>query len=113
MKKYILSALLCLITLFVSSQENTDRRIAIKFRNASILPKKVAIISYEPNANGNGTTIAVLLPFCSKKMRFKAGTKIYIATPDQVNIVMGGKRIDNETPYLIVKKENKGKTFLL
>jgi hypothetical protein len=113
MKKYILSALLCLVTLFVSSQENNNRRIAIKFRNASVLPKKIAFISYEPNATGNGTTIAVLMPFCSKKMRFKPGTKIYIATPDQVNTVMGGKRIDNDTPFLIVKKENRGKTFLL
>jgi hypothetical protein len=113
MKKYILSALLCLITLFVFSQENSEKRIAIKFRNASLLPKKVAFISYEPNAIGNGTTIAVLMPFCSKRFRFKIGTKIYLANPEQVNRVMGGKRIDNETPYLIVKKENKGKTFLL
>jgi hypothetical protein len=113
MKKYILSALLCLITLFVFSQENSEKRIAIKFRNASLLPKKVAFISYEPNAIGNGTTIAVLMPFCSKRFRFKIGTKIYLANPEQVNRVMGGKRIDNETPYLIVKKENRKQPLIL
>ncbi len=111
MKKYILGFIISLVTLFALAQEDSSKRITIKFRNASVLPKKMVFISYEPNTTGNSTTISVLMPFCSKRFRFKQGTKLYIANSEQVNTVMGGKRIDNETPFLIVKKENKGKTF--
>jgi hypothetical protein len=111
MKKYILSLVISLVALVALAQADSNKRIGVKFRNATILPKKIVFISYEPNTTGNNTTISVLMPFCSKRFRFKQGTKIYIANAEQVNKVMGGKRIDNETPFLIVKKENRGKTL--
>ena len=114
MKKHLLFALLFSLTsLLAFAQQHSEDLIAVKIKNASLWPKKVSLISYQPGETGNGTQIFLLTPGFGKKFRFKEGTKIYIANPDQVGTVMGGNRIDGEKPFLIVQKTDAGKVFKL
>ncbi|MCX6216849.1 hypothetical protein [Spirosoma sp.] len=85
--------------------------VMVRFRNNSLIPRKVMLISYKPDEAGNGTQGIMLLPYSSTTQTFPVGTKVYFADSEQVDIVMSGKRIDEDTPFLTVRKENKGKTF--
>ena len=85
--------------------------VGFRLRNNSLLPKKVALISYEPGQDGNSTNIFMMGPYASSTRLFPIGTKIYLADNQQVDVVMSGKRIDNGKPFLTVKKEDAGQTF--
>ena len=86
--------------------------VSIRLHNAGILPRKVALISYEPGEPGNSTNIFTMAPLVGiNSFRFPVGTKLYIADNEQVNTVMSGKRIDNGTPFLTVKASDAGKSF--
>ncbi len=88
------------------------KTVAISLKNSSLLPRKIALISYEPGETGNSTNIFVLAPVVgSKTFRFPAGTRLYVADDDQVNTVMSGKRIDSGKPFLTVRPEDAGKSF--
>lgn len=87
----------------------TKRTVVIRLRNTSWLPKKVTLISYEPGETGNSTRIFVMNPKGTTSVRFLVGTKLYMASNEQVDVVMSGKRIDNDKPFLTVKAEDKGR----
>jgi len=87
--------------------------ISFQLKNNSLMPTKVTIISYRQDVKGNGTTGYFLGPYGSKTYRFPEGTKIYIANNEQVNTVMSGAKISDQLPFLIVKKEDDGKSFNL
>lgn len=89
----------------------TKKNVTIRLRNPSLLPQKVALISYEPGETGNGTTIFMMGPKGIRSFRFPVGTKLYTADSEQVDVVMSGKRIDNGKPLLTVKAEDAGKAF--
>jgi hypothetical protein len=88
-----------------------DRKITVRLRNSSLLPRKITLISYEPGTIGNGTTGCMLAPKGTKAFRFPIGTKLYIADSEQVDVVMSGKRIDNGKAFLVVKAEDAGQSF--
>jgi hypothetical protein len=85
--------------------------VRFKLKNNSILPVKITLISYRPDEPGNGTTGFLLASYGSKAFTFPEGTKIYLADNEQVNTVMSGAKISDQQPFLIVKKEDAGKTF--
>ncbi len=80
-------------------------------KNNSMLPAKISLISYNPYEKGNGTIQFMLIPLGSKSFKFPEGTKIYLANNDQVNTVMSGEKIADQPPFLIVKKEDEGRSF--
>ncbi|RYF52566.1 MAG: hypothetical protein EOO39_42105, partial [Cytophagaceae bacterium] len=85
--------------------------VTVRFRNNSLLPHKVMIITYRPDETGNGTQGIMLMPKGSTTQKLPIGTKVYFADDKQVDIVMSGQRIDGSKPFLIVKKEDRGKTI--
>ena len=95
--------------------QSTDKPIAalIRFRikNNSMLPEKVSLIYYRPDERGNATMIFTLSPLGRKSLQFPEGTKLYLASNEQVNTVMNGAKISDQPPFLIVKKEDDGKSF--
>lgn len=102
--------------LFYNPNLATDKKAPLEFvrfklRNNSVLPTKVSVISYRPDEKGNGTTAFVMLPYGTRTYRFPVGTKIYLATQEQVNTVMSGTKISDQPPFLQVKKEDNNKTF--
>jgi hypothetical protein len=96
-----------------SEQKNASGEMVRFFiQNNSLLPRKLAIISYEPKDNGsNGTQIVMYAPFGKKSFRFPVGTRVYAATSDQVNVVMGGNSIRTDEPLLTVTTAARSKTF--
>jgi Putative auto-transporter adhesin, head GIN domain len=86
--------------------------VRFKLRNNSVLPTKLSVISYRPDEKGNGTTAFVMLPYGTRTYRFPVGTKIYLATQEQVNTVMSGAKISDQPPFLQVKKEDNNKTLI-
>jgi hypothetical protein len=94
------------------AQTGTSPMIKIKLQNSSLLPKRVTIITYQPGDSGNATEQVTVLPKSKKERTYREGTKLYLADSRQVDVVMSGKRIDQNKPFLVVKKEDAGKTFV-
>jgi hypothetical protein len=85
--------------------------ISFKIKNNNALPKKITLVSYRPDRVGNGTNSFTLITLGIKNLRFPVGTKIYLASSEQVNTVMSGAKISDQVPFLIVKAEDDGKIF--
>jgi hypothetical protein len=104
--KKILIALTLLIFVYgnTAAQSAEETLVNFKLKNSSLLPKKVTIVSYQPGDSGNGTEQITMLPKASKQLTYRTGTRIYVATSEQVGRVMSGKRIDEDKPFLVVKK---------
>lgn len=86
----------------ISTTVNDSTNIDFFVKNNSLVPKKVIFISYSPNKEGNQTLVKWFLPFQKKTMSFPIGSKIYIATSEQIETVMDGKSITNEEPFITV-----------
>jgi Putative auto-transporter adhesin, head GIN domain len=95
----------------VTDRKETAEIVRFRLRNNSVLPAKLTVISYRPDEKGNGTTAFVIMPYGIKSYRFPVGTKIYLATQEQVNTVMSGAKISDQPPFLQIKKEDNNKTF--
>lgn len=87
--------------------------IRVRFRNNSLLPRKIMLISYRPDEPGNGTQGFMLLPGGVARPSFPVGTKIYFADDGQVDVVMSGKRIDTQKPFMVIRKEDSEKIINL
>ncbi len=96
---------------FLSAQTTKNKLINFYLKNATLLPKKVTIISYSPGVAGNGTNGYILFPGVKKSLSYTVGTKLYIANSKQVGVVMSGNRIDKDQPFLVVSDRNANKTF--
>jgi hypothetical protein len=96
-----------------SHASSNETKVAFKLHNTSFLPKRIALISYEPGKGGNGTSIFPIAPKGNAQFTFPVGTKLYIANSEQVDIVMSGKRIDNGKPFHVVRQEDAGKVINL
>ena len=111
----MLSALLLFtINCFCNAQTSESSKVVLvsfKLKNNNLLPTKITMITYRPNENGNGTTGFFVGPYGTKTYQFPEGTKIYLANSDQVNTVMSGAKICDQPPFLVVKKEDEGKSF--
>jgi len=92
-------------------EEEKATLISFKIKNKSALPEKVTLVSYRPDIEGNGTNFFVLVPLGIKILKFPVGTKLYLASNEQVNTVMSGAKISDQTPFLVVKAEDAGKVF--
>jgi hypothetical protein len=106
-----MAAFLVSFTTVSQSPSTTSGDITFKLRNNSLFPAKVSVISYRPDEKGNGTTAFVVMPYGTKTYKFPIGTKIYLANQKQVNTVMSGTKISDQSPFLTVKKEDNNKTF--
>ena len=111
--KFLLLTLLMLIAVAGFTQQAAQKLVKITFKNSSWLPKKFSLISYSPGETGNSTYAYWLLPGFTKTITYSVGTKVYVSTQKQVGIVMSGKRIDNDTPFLIVKESDNEKIISL
>ena len=112
MRRIFLTILFLTCLKVVSNAQNTQpATVTVKLKNSSFLPKKVTIITYQPGDTGNGTEQVTMMPKAAKTLSYQEGTRIYLADAKQVGVVMSGKRIDKEKPFLVVKKEDAGKTF--
>jgi hypothetical protein len=98
-----------LTTMTCYSQDKSG--IKFKFKNNSIFPKKLTLISYTPGDSGNGTQGFWMWPGGTRDFSFREGTKLYIANQKQVDRVMGGNRIDNQKPFLVVTKETTNQMY--
>ncbi|GAB4024539.1 hypothetical protein [Spirosoma gilvum] len=92
----------------VSPLANED--LLVRFRNNSLLPHKVAIITYKPGETGNGTQIVTIGPYASIKQQLPVGTRVYFADDSQVNLVMSGQPLTGK-PSRVVSKDDNRKTF--
>ncbi len=115
MKKIILlfALLTAIFTTAVFAQSKSDKMVTLYFKNINFYPKKFTLISYAPNETGNGTNGYFIFPGFKKTVNYKVGTKIYLASDEQVGVVMSGKRIDAENPFLVVAETDQNKTFSL
>ena len=90
---------------------NDIQQVQIFLVNKTILPKKRTFIIYRPNIPGNSTQVKWFLPFERWKICLPEGSKVYIASKQEIETVMQGSRIDDQPPFLEVKKENQKEKF--
>ena len=95
----------------VTKPTGEPTNVTVLLRNNSFLPRRIALITYRPDEAGNGTTIAILWPLGVRKVNVPPGTKLYIANPKQVDLVMSGKRIDQHKPFLTVRQADNFHIF--
>lgn len=99
-------------TLLTKPEKTTNASnslVIIRFRNNSLMPRKVSLITYRPSEAGNETQIMMLMPMGNTKQELPVGTKVYFADEKQVDVVMSGQRIDGSKPFLVVQKSDAGK----
>ncbi len=115
MKKSIqlLALLMALFSTTVFAQPKSDKMVTLYFKNSNFYPKKFTLVSYTPNETGNGTNGYFIFPGFKKIVTYKVGTKIYLASDEQVGVVMSGKRIDADKPFLVVAETDQNKTYSL
>ncbi len=92
---------LLIVLLLSAAAWSQEANIQFRLKNNSWLPHKYTLIGYEPNASWNSTQTFFLLPGTSKQLRFPVGTRLYLASQQQVNTVMGGGRL-NTPPWHVV-----------
>jgi hypothetical protein len=113
MKLLILAGIL--IFYFANGVQNMapEKNIKIKLQNNSASIYKLALISFAPGQEGNGTRISTMLPFMIKEYSFPVGTALFFANKEQVNFTMSGKNVyqRGDKPDLLVKEADAGKVF--
>jgi hypothetical protein len=95
---------------FANKKPDSNREVAVRFRNNSLWFRKVAIITYRPGETGNGTDVIWVVPFAVVRRQFPVGTRVYLADDAEVQTVMSGKRLTG-TPFLTVAAADAGQTF--
>jgi hypothetical protein len=108
---FIITSFVVLLSVISFAQQSNDLFVTIKVKNSSWFPKKCTLVSYTPGDEGNGTVSYWLLPLSTKELKYKEGTRLYVANQKQVDAVMSGSSIDNGKPFLTVKKEDNSQTF--
>lgn len=111
--KTILLAGNLLLAVDLYAQKTTPAQVVVYPKNTALIPKKFSLITYAPSEIGNGTVTKYFMPGKKATFTFEEGIKLYSASNDQVATVMSGQGIDKEKPFLVVKKGDAGKTFLL
>ncbi|RDC65613.1 hypothetical protein [Adhaeribacter pallidiroseus] len=111
--KTVLFAGCLLLATDLYAQKTTLAPVVIYLKNTALLPKKFNLISYAPSEAGNTAVSQYFMPGKEQAFTFEEGTKLYLASNEQVATVMSGQRIDKEKPFLVVKKSDAGKTFSL
>jgi len=82
-------------------------------KNNSLLPKRITFIIYQPQQEGNNTIVKWFLPFQRVKFNLPVESKIYVATDSQVDVVMQGRRIDSDQPFMRVDEKISNATLPL
>ena len=95
------------------SSASTQARLAppngvVKFylRNNRGWFRSVTIISYPPQSSEGRVESRTLIPWQKMEVNFPVGTKIYIATQDQIQLFKEGKDIRNFPPSLTVRPDD-------
>ncbi|MFD2571057.1 GIN domain-containing protein [Spirosoma soli] len=93
----------------VSEARSDQKLVSIRFKNNSALPRTFTLISYAPGEEGNETNGFTLAPYANRQKQYPVGTTVYVATKDQVGVVMSGKRLSGK-PFLTVDPGDDGRT---
>lgn len=96
----------------VGLTKSDQQLISLRFHNNSPLPRKVALVSYAPGDEGNETNGFTLAPYASREKQYAVGTAVYVATKQQIDVVMSGRRLRGK-PFLTVAATDEGRTVQL
>ncbi len=102
-------------SIFYHKGATTVEPLSVPFylKNNSLLPKRITFIIYQPQQEGNNTIVKWFLPFQKVKFNLPVESKIYVATDSQVDVVMQGRRIDSDQPFMRVDEKISNATLPL
>ncbi|NIJ52709.1 GIN domain-containing protein [Dyadobacter arcticus] len=89
-----------------------SKLVTLQFVNNSASSRQITLISYAPQETGNETNGFTLAPYQKKEKQYQPGTKVYIATQAQIDMVMGDKILQDK-PFLTVQADDEGRKILL
>lgn len=82
-------------------------QVFIQLKNNSLLPQKFKLVSYEPGTPGNGTQTFFLLPWFSKSLNFREGTRLFLVNQKQIDTVMSGNSLEGKPWYVVREKDHQ------
>ena len=97
----------------LSSSEDAILKVPIYLENNAQAAKQVTLIWYSPFRFGNSTEQVRLEAGAQIQRKYAVGTKLYVASEEQVGLVMGGGRIDEEVPFLKIRSKYRNKSYPL
>lgn len=95
-----------------TSTSQSPQLITLNFVNGSASSQQFTLISYAPGESGNETNGFSLAPNASKEKQYVAGTKVYLANKQQIDLVMSGKMLQGK-PLLTVQDSDEGRKVVL
>jgi hypothetical protein len=95
-----------------SQTESSQKLVTLSFENNSPLPRTFTLVSYAPGEPGNETNGFTLAPYANRQKQYPVGTAVYVATKDQVDIVMSGRRLQGK-PFITVNADDEGRLVKL
>ncbi len=96
----------------VAVARSAQKLVNIRFQNDSPLPRQITLISYTPGEDGNETNGFTLAPYANRQKQYLVGTAVYVATNEQVDLVMRGGRLQSK-PFLTVSTDDEGRIIKL
>lgn len=95
-----------------SPTELSQKLVTLRFENNSPLPRNFTLVSYAPGEPGNETNGFTLAPYANRQKQYPVGTAVYVATKEQIDLVMSGRRLQGK-PLLTVKADDEGRMVKL
>ncbi|GAB3890129.1 hypothetical protein GCM10028803_00610 [Larkinella knui] len=87
-------------------EHELDELVTVLFQNNSLRPRGFTLISYAPGQALNETNGFRLGAGETITKRYLVGTKVYLASQDQVNRVMSGERLQSK-PFLVISDQDR------
>jgi len=94
------------------STSSRSKLVTLQFVNNSDTPRQITLISYRPSEPGNETNGFTLAPYQKREKQYQVGAKVYVATKDQIDLVMSGKTLQDK-PFLTVQAGDEGRKVIL
>ncbi|MCE7067176.1 GIN domain-containing protein [Dyadobacter sp. CY326] len=89
-----------------------SKLVTLQFINGNAAARQITLISYAPGETGNETNGFTLAPNEKKEKQYRVGTRVYIASKNQVDLVMSGKELQDK-PFLTVQESDQGRKIML
>lgn len=88
-------------------------KIKIYFRNNLAWVRSVTLVYYPPGVAQGQVDTKFLFPFQRFSRSLEEGTKVYIATAEQIERLGQGVEIDNLPPAMTIRASDEGELYYL
>ncbi len=93
--------------------ERESERVRVYFRNNTPLPRNITIVTYPPGTTKGKIDQTFLFPFQRFSREYPTDTKIYLASPLQVEQVVAGSEINDTPAAMTIRRSDEDEVYML